>query len=199
MPTPQDATLASWKHFVCGGATGIVCTLCVFPLDTVKKWMQTLDRGAVVTTTATPSLSAAFDAPTFRRKPTLLRASKGGSSNGSSSSSSSSNSRRWGGAVAASQRSMRRACAAPPPAKTTTTAALSAAKTPAAALQQAAEERGGAQMAAHVTSRLRGGGLRGLYRGVSLKLSMNFMQGACFNLAFVVCKRAFERTGAFDW
>ena len=53
-------------------------------------------------------------------------------------------------------------------------------------------------MAAHVTRRLREGGLRGLYRGVPLKLSMTFMQGACFNLAFVVCKRAFERTGAFD-
>mmetsp|Transcript_14670 Transcript_14670/g.28908 ORF Transcript_14670/g.28908 Transcript_14670/m.28908 type:complete len:268 (+) Transcript_14670:88-891(+) len=41
VPDPQSHSLQYWKHFVCGGLTGTVVTLVVFPLDTLKKLLQT--------------------------------------------------------------------------------------------------------------------------------------------------------------
>lgn len=44
VPDPEGQTLRYWKHFVCGGLTGTITTLVVFPLDTMKKLLQTSDQ-----------------------------------------------------------------------------------------------------------------------------------------------------------
>ena len=158
VPTPEDKRLASWKHFVCGGITGIGVTLCVFPLDTLKKWMQ------------------AFDLDTKPRGTALVLSVKG---------------RAACRAKAAHRRVGRRERAASlqlprRPIRTFTATILPC------------EEKRVTKIVPFVVKRLQNGGIQSLYRGVSLKLSMNFMQGACFNLAFVVCKDLFERTGSFE-
>ena len=40
VPNPEDPGLLYWKHFCCGGLTGVMVTLSVFPLDTIKKRLQ---------------------------------------------------------------------------------------------------------------------------------------------------------------
>ena len=41
------------------------------------------------------------------------------------------------------------------------------------------------------------GGVWRFYRGAQIKVTMNFLQGACFNVAFVVCRKALESSGFF--
>jgi hypothetical protein len=90
VPDPQSPSLQYWKHFFCGGLTGTTVTLVVFPLDTVKKLLQTSDQTHV----------------SFRSE---------------------------------------------------------------------------------VNTLFTNGGLRRFYRGLSVKLTMNFTQGALFNTIFVAC------------
>lgn len=40
IPNPESQQLLYWKHFLCGGATGVFVTVLVFPLDTLKKRLQ---------------------------------------------------------------------------------------------------------------------------------------------------------------
>lgn len=47
MPDPERPSLAYWKHFICGGLTGTVVCVAVFPLDTVKKRLQASDKAEV--------------------------------------------------------------------------------------------------------------------------------------------------------
>ena len=35
-------------------------------------------------------------------------------------------------------------------------------------------------------------------KSTPIKVGMNFLQGACFNLAFVVCRQVLETGGYFD-
>jgi len=96
VPNPDNQRLVYWKHFMCGGVTGVLVTVTVFPLDTLKKRLQ---------------------APVDMKKHTVT----------------------------------------------------------------------GEAQALFVE-----GGILRFYRGAEVKLFMNFMQGACFNLCFVVCRRALE-------
>jgi hypothetical protein len=97
VPTPEDAAMASWKHFLCGGVTGVGVTLIVFPLDTLKKTLQVGD--------------------------------------------------------------------------------------------------GKRNVFAEASRVMAEGGIWRFYKGAGLKVGMNFAQGACFNLAFVLCKSMIEMAG----
>merc|ERR1719296_43233 len=97
VPNPEDPRLLYWKHFMCGGATGVCVTVTVFPLDTLKKRLQ---------------------APMDARKHTVIGEAK---------------------------------------------------------------------------ALLAEGGMLRLYRGSAVKITMNFIQGACFNVAFVICRDFLEK------
>ena len=43
VPDPHSHDLRQFKHFVCGGVTGAAVTCGVFPLNTLKKKLQTTD------------------------------------------------------------------------------------------------------------------------------------------------------------
>eukprot|EP00930_Biecheleria_cincta_P078734 TRINITY_DN66312_c0_g1_i1.p1 TRINITY_DN66312_c0_g1~~TRINITY_DN66312_c0_g1_i1.p1 ORF type:complete len:269 (-),score=42.68 TRINITY_DN66312_c0_g1_i1:57-863(-) len=95
VPDPERPSLAYWKHFMCGGLTGTVVCVVVFPLDTLKKRLQASDKAEV-------------------------------------------------------------------------------------------------SVANEVKTLLGSGGLRRFYSGISVKLFMNFTQGAVFNTIFVVCSRCLQ-------
>jgi hypothetical protein len=40
LPEPESVSLKYWRHFLCGGITGVIVTGAVFPLDTMKKLLQ---------------------------------------------------------------------------------------------------------------------------------------------------------------
>lgn len=40
VPNPESQRLLYWKHFMCGGVTGVFVTMSVYPLDTLKKRLQ---------------------------------------------------------------------------------------------------------------------------------------------------------------
>lgn len=97
VPNPESPRMLYWKHFMCGGVTGMLVAASVFPFDTLKKRLQ---------------------APMDAEKHTVVGEAR----------------------------------------------ALFAE-----------------------------GGISRFYRGAAVKVSMNFMQGACFNVAFVVCRSFLER------
>lgn len=96
VPNPDSQRMLYWKHFMCGGVTGVLVTVTVFPLDTLKKRLQ---------------------APVDKMPHTAMGEAR----------------------------------------------------------RLFAE-----------------GGLSRFYRGSGVKIVMNFMQGACFNLSFVLCRTALE-------
>jgi len=97
IPNPESPRLLYWKHFMCGGVTGVCVTVSVFPFDTLKKRLQ---------------------APVDAQKHTVI----------------------------------------------------------------------GEARALYAE-----GGVSRFYRGSAVKVGMNFMQGACFNVAFVVCRGFLEK------
>ena len=42
------------------------------------------------------------------------------------------------------------------------------------------------------------GGATRFYRGAPVKLSLNILQGACFNLVFVICRQLLESSAYFS-